>query len=211
MKIQSTVLFTLSLLIGMAIATLVSAGIGFKVGSFALEGVMQPEANPTQKLANPKNSADDPQSFKPLSEKKIIDQINQEIKNKGTVIKPVAKDKPPEPKAVDSGVKIGEEQTISDRKFPLSAQDQGVTLTVAKATQADNLLVVSVNLKNESAKPVQFLYSFLEIKDEEDRTLSGITEGLPEKIPAHSQPDQTLNLTVEGIPVAALPSEPEPQ
>jgi len=229
MNRQSTLPVTLSLLLGIAIATSISGVMGFKVGSFALEGVTQPEVNPTQKLSRRKNNADDPQSFKALNEKNIIDQINQDIKNKGKTIKPKAKETPNSTETPNPDAKTAEEAKKLPLKttFPLSNQSEGITLTVDKATPKENSLILSVNLKNESAKPVQFLYSFLEIKDEEDRTLSGIAEGLPEKIPAHSQPfngqikipldlvkdnksitlslsnypDQTINLSIKDIPI----------
>jgi hypothetical protein len=101
-------------------------------------------------------------------------------------------------------------------------------------------VVFNINLKNESPQPVKFSYRFLEIKDEQNHTLSGITEGLPDEIPANSQPfagqvkiplnliqdrqqltlnlsnypDKTLTLSVKNIPlVRANPPQaaPKPQ
>jgi hypothetical protein len=42
-------------------------------------------------------------------------------------------------------------------------------------------------MKNDGSNPVRFLYSFLNVTDDQGRALSAITEGLPGELPANSQ------------------------
>jgi hypothetical protein len=100
-------------------------------------------------------------------------------------------------------------------------------LQVNEATNEGTTLSLKVNLQNEGTTPVKFLYSFLEIKDNQGRSLSAITEGLPEELPPKSEnfvgmvkipnalvddsqtlslnltdyPDQKLKLNISQIPV----------
>ena len=48
-------------------------------------------------------------------------------------------------------------------------------------------LLLKLNFKNEGAKAVQFLYSFLDVTDDQGRTLSANTQDLPEELPANGQ------------------------
>ena len=57
-------------------------------------------------------------------------------------------------------------------------------MQVVDASQEEGSLLLKVNLKNEGDKAVRFLYSFLEVKDENGRALSAITDGLPGELPA---------------------------
>lgn len=247
MNTQSTVRTTLALLILMAIAAIASGFVGFKVGSIALEGVAQPENNPSRKLSNGRQNSHNPELFQPISEKAILTQAYNTIQAK---LKPPtpspapthsennaaeSQNNPPEISATDPNAisaegddpKASRIAPISDRALNLSSQAQGVTLTVENVRQEQEIVIFKVNLKNESAHPVKFSYRFLEIKDDQNRTLNGITEGLPDEIPAHSPsfvgevkipgdlvqdsqqltlnlsnyPDQTLTLTVKDIPL----------
>lgn len=254
MKTQSTVRITLALLILIAIASIASGFVGFKIGAIALEGVAQPENNPSKKLSNG-NSSNNPELFKPVNEKTILTQVYNTIQAKLKPLTPNPKDDStedkddsqsvdsPDPKAIPSEEEKPPTKVaapISDRPINLSSQAQGVTLTVENVHQDGELVVFNVSLKNESLQPVKFSYRFLEFKDDQDRTLSGITEGLPDEIPANSPPfagqvkiplnllqdrqrltlnlsnypDQTLSLSVKNIPLVRVKppqASPKPQ
>jgi hypothetical protein len=254
MNTQSTVRTTLALLILMAIAAIASGFVGFKVGSIALEGVAQPENNPSRKLSNGRQNSNNPELFQPISEKAILTQvynrIQAQLKPTSPSPSPTVQESPananpqttssPEPAvtpAKEEGQTASHIPPISDRTLNLSSQAQGVTLTVENVRQEEEIVVFKINLKNETAQPVKFSYRFLEIKDDQNRTLNGITEGLPDEIPAHSPPlvgevkipgdlvqdsqqltlnlsnypDQTLTLTVKNIPlVRAKPAKASP-
>ncbi len=44
--------------------------------------------------------------------------------------------------------------------------------------------MLDVTLKNNGTRPVQFLYSFLNVTDEGGKTLSATTQGLPSEVPS---------------------------
>lgn len=73
------------------------------------------------------------------------------------------------------------------RQFPLKSQDQGVTLVVNSASQLGDSLLLNITLKNEGTQAVQFLYSFLNVTDEQGRTLAAYTNGLPDELPANGE------------------------
>ena len=48
-------------------------------------------------------------------------------------------------------------------------------------------LRLSVSLQNNGAEPVEFLYSFLEVRDQDNNLLSSFTEALPQSLPGDRQ------------------------
>jgi hypothetical protein len=78
--------------------------------------------------------------------------------------------------------------SAAQAKFPMGTENQGVALQIQSVQQQGDSLVISVTLKNMNSDPVKFLYTFLEIKDEEGRSLSANTEGLPSELPPDSEP-----------------------
>lgn len=48
-------------------------------------------------------------------------------------------------------------------------------------------LRLSVSLQNNGTEPVEFLYSFLEIKDQDGNLISSFTESLPQSLPDDRQ------------------------
>ncbi len=230
MKLNSPVKITLLFLVIMLGAGTVSAVFGLKMGQEALKGVSQPESNPAKKLTDQQEVSEQPQEFKPLSEKVILTKIQAYTQSSNTTAKSSVEKS-------DKEKQNGERKTTDKAKqasnanlsanFPLAVQDQGVILEVTQVSQQGGSLLLAVNLRNEGAKEVQFLYSFLEVKDDSDRSLSAITEGLPEKLPSNGEtlrgkikipigvvgeaqklsisltdyPEQTLKLNLADIPV----------
>lgn len=184
MKINSTIGLTLLLLTAMITAGIFSAIGGMSVGREALKGITQPDTRPTNKLAN--RQGEDGAKKQPtfLKEDKILASVKARVGGKAPAPKAAASPKA-EPVAT---------------KFPITTENSGVILDVKSAqTQGDNF-VLSLNLTNQSGAPVRFLYTFLEIKDDQGQILSVNTDGLPAEVP----PDEVSYAGTVRIPIAAL-------
>ncbi len=183
MKPKSVLTLTTLILLGIVGAGAGSAYMGYRLGAEALKGVSQPEDNPTRKLGNRQKAYSKPKEFQPLNERAILVRVYDHIHNhnkKGNKEENSANNKASEPSASQS------------RQLPLATTDQDVTLQVVNVTpEADNL-ILSVNLTNDGGEAVQFLYSFLEVKNEQGETIGATVEGLPETLPANGK-------SIEGI------------
>lgn len=235
MSVKSTVLLTLGLLVTMLGAGAASGWYSYRIGAEALEGVSQPDMNPTRKITGNKSDNGNPQEFTPVDEKKIIvDTVAyiQENKKRTEVEKSPSLANPDREKEEKKNSFLKEEDNTSENSteanFPLTVQDQGVTFAVVKGESHSGSYVLDVTLKNDGTKAVEFLYSFLEVKDNQGNTLSAITEGLPDILPANGEtfkgtvklpsasvaegaqislsltdyPEQKLQLSLAQIPVA---------
>lgn len=226
MKLNYTVALTLILLTLMAGAGYASGIWGFAVGREALKGVTQPDARPTSKIKNRKASSQQ-EAVMMLKEEDILKTIKARIEGKGKNVKPQKSQ--PQNKELRKETPA-QKQTVKDVPqpgFPITARNQGVTLDVLSARYSGGALVLKVNFKNEGDKNVRFLYSFLDVTDDQGRALSANTEGLPTQLPANGKtfsgamsiptallddvnklsmtltdyPDQQLQLQVSNIPV----------
>ncbi|MDP8964251.1 MAG: hypothetical protein M3O33_09770 [Cyanobacteriota bacterium] len=238
MKFNSTVALTLILLAMMLGAGFVSAMWGFTIGHEALKGVTQPDVRPTKKLAENQQVSLGKEGVPILREEDILVNVNDYIKGKikdsksenaeekdNQADKTQSQQKPtPTPSATQASFTT----TNPSLKLPVKSQDRGVTLEVSSATQQGGSLLLNVSLKNDGTNPVRFLYSFLNVTDDQGRALSAITEGLPGELPPNSEafsgtvsiptalledakklsltltdyPDQKLQLKMSEIPVA---------
>lgn len=230
MRVNTTVVLTLLLLIAMSGAGSASAWWGFKMGRDALKSVRQPDVNPTKKLVNTTPNVGK-NGLKILPEKEILARVNDylDAQEKGN-----RKPDPDQTTAqADANNPSTEQKADSDEpnpaleKLPLQSQDQGVVMEVTNVTEENGSLVLAVNLQNEGTNAVRFLYSFLEVRDPEGQSLSAITDGLPGELPATGReyegsikipmalleevetlsltltdyPDQKLQLNLKDIPV----------
>ncbi|MDJ0597468.1 MAG: hypothetical protein QNJ37_01280 [Crocosphaera sp.] len=233
MKINPTLKLSLLLLLVISGAGTASAYIAYRAGSEALKGVSQPENNPTKKLAEGSKKSTEPTEFKPIDEKTILIKVYNHTHQKN---KAAASEKKQDKQSSNTEDKTSQlaqdnpqtiESSLTVANLPLGVQDQGVKLEVNEATNEGNTITLKVNLQNEGTSPVKFLYSFLEVKDNQGRSLSAITEGLPDELPANSEnfvgkvriptalvddsqslslnltdyPDQKLKLSIAQIPV----------
>ena len=238
MKFNSTVALTLILLAMMLGAGFVSAMWGFTLGHEALKGVTQPDVRPTKRLAENQQVSIGKEGVKTLREEDILVNVNEYINGKGKESKTENEEKKenqaktgqpeqkptPEPSATEASLTTAN----PNLKLPVKSQDQGVTLEVSSATQQGGSLLVNVSLKNNGTNAVRFLYSFLNVTDDQGRALSAITEGLPGELPPNGEafsgtvsiptalledatklsltltdyPDQKLQLKISEIPVA---------
>jgi hypothetical protein len=73
-------------------------------------------------------------------------------------------------------------------QLPVSDEDQGVMLQVLTVRQENNALVLDVSLQNQGDDTFRFLYSFMELADDQGRTFSGDVEGLPTDVRAGDGP-----------------------
>lgn len=238
MKFNSTVALTLILLAMMLGAGFVSAMWGFTLGHEALKGVTQPDVRPTKKLADNQQTSLGKEGVPILREEDILTNVNAYMNGKGEQPKTDNKDaqannsrkseteEKPSPEAFSTEASFT--STDSKLNLPIKSQDRGVTLEVRSANQQGGSLLLNVSLKNEGENAVRFLYSFLNVTDDQGRALSAITEGLPGELPANGEefsgtvsiptallenakklsltltdyPDQKLQLKMSEIPVA---------
>lgn len=228
MKLNSTVALTLILLAMMLGAGFVSAMWGFTVGHEALKGVTQPDVRPTNKLAGTKRATPGKEGVAILREVDILASVKAQMSGKAKpVIKPEQKEAETKSDSEPNTPEETSEQDSKQQNFPITSQDKGVKLEIGSARQQGGSLLLNVSLKNEGGNAVRFLYSFLNVTDDQGRALSAVTEGLPGELPPNGQsfsgtvsiptalledakqlsltltdyPDQKLQLKMSGIPV----------
>ena len=190
MKINTTVLLTLILLTLMLGVGSASGFLGFTLGSMALKGVTTPDGRPLSKFNSNKGNNTQEGSRKPalafLKEEDILQVVKSRINNKSKDNKSnksaaeeikISKPKPKEEH-------IAEE--VSQPGFPVTAESEGVSMSVKSVHYSGGDLLLRVNMQNNSSDSVRFLYSFLDITDDKGRTLNAISEGLPVELPAKS-------------------------
>lgn len=192
MKFQTTLAFTLLLLIAMIGAGTVSALYGFTLGYDALKGVKQPESNPSQQLIHSRKANDNSgnnREIQLVSERDVIVAVYDKIHSQEQALK--KQKQQPEPKSSfvkepDNGESTAEAAEKSP--FPLIGQSGDISLEIINGRLLGSYWVMDVNLQNDSRQSVNFLYNFLEIEDDQGRLLSVETAGLPPEIPANNQP-----------------------
>ena len=222
MKFNSTVALTLILLAMMLGAGFVSAMWGFTLGHEALKGVTQPDVRPVKDMAGNQKAPPGKEGISILREADILVQVNEYIKNNGKDSKPEKKDEKSEnqdEKKDDQANSSNQSQTDENQQtpdgfatqasftttssafnLPIKSEARGVTLEIQSANQQGGSLLLNVKLKNQGADAVRFLYSFLNVTDEQGRALSAITEGLPGELP----PDGKEYTGTVSIPTALI-------
>ncbi|MEB3293316.1 MAG: hypothetical protein VKJ24_09140 [Synechococcales bacterium] len=176
MKLNSTATYTFILLFLMLGAGAMSATWGFSLGSEALKGVTQPDSRPNK--GNPRRANNQPEEIAILKEADIIKDVKE--RTNGSAKAPAEK---------DIQAKIPNQEAPPQQpasKFPFISKDKGITLEVTALRRQGDTVVFDVSLRNEGDQPVKFLYSFLNITDDQGQILTGETAGLPMEIPAKS-------------------------
>lgn len=231
MKLNSTVLLTLILLVLMLGAGSLSGFWGYVLGSSALKGVTTPDGRPTTKFAS--NKASNPQQggLILLKEEEILKIVKARIEGKTKAAKSDKLEEDDEETQNSKQKPQEKPQEVVEEKlqpgFPITSENQGVVLSVQSVRYSGGDLLVKVKMQNKGADSVRFLYSFLDVTDDKGRTLSASTEGLPGELPANGPafaglvniptallddvktvslaltdyPDQKLKLEVKDIPV----------
>ncbi|CCH67274.1 hypothetical protein RINTHH_11190 [Richelia intracellularis HH01] len=179
MRLDSTVILTLTLLTLMLGAGSLSAFWGFTLGSAALEGVSTPDTRPTNKFANSKGSSSNPEGTIMLDEKEILKKVKLRIEGK-------SKNAAKKLQNLRNRRPYKKEETFSEQNrekfrpgFPIKSEDKKVSLSVQSVRFSGGALEMQVKMQNKSSETARFLYTFLEVIDDKGRTLSASTEGLP--------------------------------
>lgn len=205
-----------------------SAKLGLTLGTEALKEITQPEISPTRNRKEEEEGLGKGNAIAFLSEEQILQRVKAIEEGK------VPAEKPPEKKAEAKkpDKSAAQPQKAAEPKkaegnFPLTSKSQNVTFNIDSVQKDGSWLLMDVSLKNDSDRSVQFLYSFLNITDEQGRALSATTEGLPGELPADQKnysgkikistalldnakqlsltltdyPDQQLQLQISNIPV----------
>jgi hypothetical protein len=182
MKLNSTVLLTLTILVMMLAAGSVSAYIAYLMGSQALRGVTQPDVSSTKKLNKKKEVNTSYKGLNLIDEKKILVNVYNQINGKEN------EENDQSLREEKNSPKFTEKQNdIKNASFPITDTNQGVTLAVLKAQRQGSSILLDVNLKNEGTESVRFLYSFLDVRDDRGRILSVITDNLPGELPPNGK------------------------
>jgi hypothetical protein len=209
MKLDPAVGLLALLFMVMVGATSASAFWGYSLGRRALSGVTQPDIRRTNEAVQ----RDDDQvtgsrtrtSFK--SEDEILSKVIARI-NESSAIDPWStpqvtvspdsdSDSQPESSEVDP-----ENDDVSlvnyQQQFPLSTESNRVSMAINSVQQQDNAVQISVSLQNTGDRPVEFLYSLMDVLDDSGQPLSVRTDGLPQEIPPTSETFQGL-ITVPSV------------
>jgi hypothetical protein len=177
MKLNSTATYTFILLFLMLGAGALSATWGFSLGSEALKGVTQPDSRPNK--GNTRRTSSQPEEISILKEADIIKDVKERTSSNAKA--PAEKDTQEKVTSPDDEPK----QPAS--KFPFISKDKGVTLEVTAMRRQGDTVVFDVGIRNEGDQSVKFLYSFLNITDDQGQILTGETAGLPMELPAKSE------------------------
>ena len=185
MNFRATLWLTLSLFIMMLGAGVASGYVGYFMGSEALKAVTQPDINSEDRLPNKQPKGGTHKGLKIINEKdilvKVYNQIHSQKQNQSFTPKSQTQT---QANLVDHD---SESKQIDPTLFPIVDRVKGVTLEVFNAKFQRGSLLLGINLKNESSQPVRFLYSFLDVRDDEGRYISSISDGLPGDLPPNGQ------------------------
>ena len=186
---QSTFLLIFVLLLMMLVGGIASAYIGYLMGSEALKVVTQPDTNSQESVSKTKAQSGSHKGLKIIEEQEILvkvyDHIYNQTKKNSDSNKSVTKSKSKSKSSLIN--KEGVQENVPSGFVPIKDSAGGVTIEVSQAKFQDGSLILAVNLTNKSSNPVKFLYSFMDVRDDRNRSLSTITEGLPGELPANGK------------------------
>jgi len=189
MKLNSTVAFTLMLLACMSAIGTVSGALGYNFGRAALRGVTQPAISP---ILGGTISSGGRESAGFLKESEILRRVKEQTSG-GAKAADTPKNSPtPKPGSQVNGDR--------DQPFPMQTQDQDVSLAIQSVQRQEDDLRLEVTMENQGSDSVQFLYTFLDITDEQGRSLTAITKGLPTEL----RPDAEAVQGTISVPLTSL-------
>ena len=225
MKIRVSLWLTITLFVMMLGASLASGYLGYFMGREALKAVTQPDVNSDESLAQKDPVGGEHKGLKIVNERDVLVNVYNFIHSKDQ--KQSSTQRSPEDNEADL-VAYEAKSKIDPTLFPISDRQQGVTLKIEDAKFKEGSLLLNVNLKNEGDTSVRFLYSFLDVRDDNNRPLSAIPDRLPGDLPANGEdyrgvlripqvllentkyisltitnyPEQTLELKLPKIPIS---------
>ncbi|HEY9753258.1 MAG TPA: hypothetical protein V6C46_09915 [Coleofasciculaceae cyanobacterium] len=196
-QLSPTAILTIILLSLMAIAGLLSTIVGMTIGREALKGVTQPDTRPSSLLKPSKAPSKSTDELIVLREEDILAKVKSRINADGSQQKPVP--------LSDAKVSTPSNQP---GQFPMTNESRGVLLEITSAQRQGDSLILNVTLQNRSQQPVQFLYSLLEVHDDQGQVLNASTDGLPSELPpASSLFSGTISIStslLEGVKTLSL-------
>ena len=181
MKLNSTVLLTLTLLTLMLGAGSVSAFWGFTLGSSALKGVTAPDSRPTNKFANSKVNSSQ-QGVMMLKEEEILKNVKARIEGRTKTSGKKRRKNKQSRKNTNQITSLKPKEKLQ-AGFPIKTKSEGVNLSVQSSRFSGGALELQVKMQNQGSETARFLYTFLDVTDDKGRTLSASTEGLPAELP----------------------------
>ncbi|WP_448527416.1 hypothetical protein [Parathermosynechococcus lividus] len=175
--IHPGLLTSLVLIVLTGAITTVTAFIGYYVGRDSLRGVSQPVVNPI--LGNAHSQSGQERAT-------ILDEAEIIARTQATIAEMSDTSTEREIVPAPANPAAPEPQTSEQSSLPIVAEDKGVRLEVRSVQSIGQDLLLNVTLKNDSSQGIQFIYTFLEVKDDHGNLLSALTEGLPTELPAGS-------------------------
>lgn len=205
-------------------AGVVSSAWGYRLGREALKGITQPDTRPTNNMARRNSTGEGTLVF--LKESDILAEVQARMEGKTGPIT-AQRQQQAQQQAAAAPVAAEESATPSSEELPLKAEDRGVTFEIQDVRRQGATLILDVKMQNTGVEPFEFLYSFMNVADENGQSLSVSTEGLPTEIEPESPvfagevrvpadllqnskslsltltdyPDQRLRLQLNDIPV----------
>jgi hypothetical protein len=180
------------LLLGFMLAVGAVCGLtGYGMGYQSLRGITQPALNPV--LNGGDSSKRRPQqSASLLSEKEIIAKVKAKTSGVKKPKVQAAKSKTSSEKSGNSEENEKEkrdkpQEDAKPQSFPVKTEAKGMNLEVRSLSRDEDGLVLNVALQNSGSKPVQFVYTFLDVVDDEGRALLAEAQGLPDDFQANSE------------------------
>ena len=158
----------------MAMIGFVSGAGGYLFGRQSLRGVTQPLLNPFL------NSAQDPEQA-PRQGADFLDEneILARIRAQTSGVEQPQTTTPTETPDAGNNEDAADATQVS---LPVKVENQGVQLEVRSITKTDSNWVLNVALQNQGEQATQFLYSFIDLVDDQGRDLPTETRGLPSEL-----------------------------
>lgn len=178
MKTNSTVKLTVLLSLLMLGTGIIGAYFSYEAGSQALKGVNQLSTNPSKKLIDTSNTFTKPTKFKPIDEKTVLSKVYDYTNQKKELVS-FQKNK-------FQKDNIQNIYNKTSQSLPLQVVDQEVILEIKEALNDGETMLLKINLQNRGADEIKFLYSSLEIHDDQSYSLGAIIRGLPDVLPPKS-------------------------
>ncbi|NJN86705.1 MAG: hypothetical protein HC881_10810 [Leptolyngbyaceae cyanobacterium SL_7_1] len=188
MAINPTLALTLILLSLMVGAGVLSGSWGYSLGREALKSVTQPDTRPGNPLVDSEAMPARHEGFTLLKEEEILNNVKARVEGKSEatqIANPI--EASPQTKALADPVAVSPEAQPA-LQLPVGVTDQAVSFQVLAVRQVNDSLVMDVSLHNQGAATVEFLYSFMDIVDDQARTFTGSAEGLPSQVPPTAEP-----------------------
>jgi hypothetical protein len=172
---------------------ILSSSWGYALGREALKGITQPDTRPGSSLLNAEAIPPRREAVALLSEEEILADVKAHVTQYTDANRPVVTVTEPQDNPSDAQTPImeAEESFISATapgQLPVSDEDQGVMFQVLTVRQERDALVLDVSVQNQGDETYRFLYSFMELEDDQGRMFSGNTEGLPTDLRAGDGP-----------------------